>query len=179
MLLPIQFSFIKVALNSEEAIEQRWPSKLFYGPQGHLKHSYSRCTRPNLKKRSARYRCKSYRTYECSAKLQILEVDGCDKYIMTGEHTTVCKANNGIKPENADGMDSGKDVKIEDISAQFKKRCADLAVEKIWLQPLKIWELVRDDMVPKIANGVVVPSSDQVSFESLYIIVYVCNVLHL
>ena len=53
------------------------------------------------------------------------------------------------------------------------------AVEKIWLQPLKIWELVRDDMVPKIANGVVVPSSDQVSFESLYIIVYVCNVLHL
>ena len=108
-------------------------------------------------------------------------MDGCDKYIMTGEHTTVCKANNGIKPENADGMDSGKDVKIEDISAQFKKRCADLAVEKIWLQPLKIWELVRDDMVPKIANGVVVPSSDQVSFDSLYILLftyvtcYICN----
>ncbi len=96
---------------------------------------------------------------------------------MTGEHTEVCKANNGIKPENADGMDSGKVAKIEDISTQFKKRCADLAVEKIWLQPLKIWEIVRDDMVPKIPNGVVVPSSDQVSFGTVYIIGYIGNVL--
>ena len=87
---------MKVVQGSEEIIEQRWPSKLFYGPQGHLKHSYSRCTRPNLKKRSARYRCKSYRTYECSAKLQILEADGCDKYIMTGEHTEVCKQIMGL-----------------------------------------------------------------------------------
>ena len=95
-----------------------------------------------MKKRSVQYRFKSYRTYKCSAKLQILEVDGCDQYIMTGEHTKNCKANNRIKPENADGMDSDKDARIEDISAQFKKLCAALAVEKIWLQPLKIWERV-------------------------------------
>ncbi len=144
---------MKVAQGSEKVIEQRWHSKLFYGPQGHLKHSYSQCSRLNLKKRSTRYRCKSYRTNECSAKLQILEVDGCNKYIMIGEDTEVCKANDGIIPENADGVDSDKVAKSEDISTQFKKRCADLAVEKICLLPLKISEIVRDDMVRKFQMG--------------------------
>ena len=133
---------MKVDKDDEKINEKRWPSKLFYGPDGDLKHSYSKCSKPNIKKRSAQYRCKRYRTDQCLAKLQILEVDGCDQYIMTGEHTKNCKTNNRIEPENADGLDSDKVAKIEDISAQFKKLCAALAVEKIWLQPLKIWEMV-------------------------------------
>ena len=78
--------------------EGQWPTKLFYGVTGQLKHLYSRIAKPNVKKKSARYRCKSYRTYQCSAKLKIVEVGGHDKYILTGEHTDVCKANNGIQP---------------------------------------------------------------------------------
>ena len=37
----------------------RWPKKLFYGPKGELKHEYSRCMKPNLNKKNARYQCKA------------------------------------------------------------------------------------------------------------------------
>ena len=34
----------------------------------------------------------------------------------------VFKVNNGINPENADGLDNDHDAKIEDKSGQYKKR---------------------------------------------------------
>ena len=60
-------------------------------------------------------------------------------------------------------MEESSDAKIEDISTEFSKRCAEQVVEKIFLQPLKIWETVRDKMVAKLPHGVVVPTSEQVS----------------
>ena len=155
----------------DQGIEEgRWPTKLIYGRMGELKHSYSRIAKPNVKKKSARYRCKSYCTYQCSAKLKIVEVGGHDEYILTGEHTNVCKANNGILPVNEEQSDNHTEAKIVDIGTQFKKACADLALDKIWLQPMKIWELVRDEMVPKCPHGVVVPSSEQVSMDYLHML---------
>ena len=50
-----------------------------------------------------------------------------------------------------------------DITVLFKKRCAELALEKIWLTPMKIWEIVRDELVGDQANRVVIPTSDQVN----------------
>ena len=79
------------------------------------------------------------------------------------EHTEECKANNGIKPENAVHLENESDIKIKDIGSDFKMRCADMALEKNWLQPLKIWETVRDEMVAPYAHGVVISSSEQVS----------------
>ncbi len=73
------------------------------------------------------------------------------------------KANNGIQPMNEEQSGNDTEAKIVDIGTQFKKDCAELALEKIWLQTLKIWELVRNEMVPKCPLGVVVPSSEQVS----------------
>ena len=95
--------------------------------------------------------------------MKIVEVGGQDKYILTGEHTDVCKANNGIQPMNEEQSGNDTEAKIVDIGTQFKKACADLVLDKIWLQPMKIWELVRDEMVPKCPQGEVVPSSKQVS----------------
>ena len=95
--------------------------------------------------------------------LQIVEVIRRDRYVMTGKHAEVWKENNGIKPENTDGMEDNDVTKIQDISVQFKKRCADLAAEEMWLQPLKIWELVMDEMLAKFPHEVVVPSLDSVS----------------
>ena len=109
------------------------PTKLFYGVTGQLKHSYLRIAQPNVKKTSARYRCKSYHIYQCSAKLKIVEVGGQDKYILTGEHTDVCKANNGIQPVNDEQSKKDTEAKIVDIGTQFKKACAELALDKIWL----------------------------------------------
>ena len=104
-----------------------------------MKFSYTRRYEPNYKIKSARYRCKSYRTYQCSAKLNIVEVGGHDEYILTGEHTNVCKANNGIQDMIEEQLSNDTEAKIVDIGTQFKKACEELALEKIWLQPLKIW----------------------------------------
>ena len=75
----------------------------------------------------------------------------------------MCKANNGIQPVNDEQLENDTEAKFVDIGTQFKKKCAELALDKIWLQLLKIWELVRDEIVPKCPPGVVVPPLEQVS----------------
>ncbi len=45
-----------------------------------------------------------------------------------------------------------------DITVLFKKRCAELALEKNL-----VWEIVRDELVGDQANRVVIPTSDQVN----------------
>ncbi len=93
--------------------------------------AYSRSAKPNVKKKSARLRCKSYCTYQCSAKLKIVEVGGHDEYILTGEHTDVHKANNGIQPMNKEQLGNNTEAKIVGIGTQFKKACTELALDKI------------------------------------------------
>ena len=66
-------------------------TKLFYGPEGKLKHPYTRCKKTNLRNKSVRYRCTSYRSFQCIAKLQIVNVNGEDHYIISREHTVMCK----------------------------------------------------------------------------------------
>ncbi len=154
--------------------DNRGPTKLLYGPKGKLKHSYTRAALPNLSLRSAQYRCKSDHTYQCMARLKIEEVNGRDHYMINGHHSDMCKVNNGIKPKHAHGLNEDHDVKIEDMCGQYKKRCTDLALEKIWLQPLKIWEMVRDEMLAKLPHGVVVPLVGQVSIHFLFAM---CNLM--
>ena len=45
---------------------------------------------------------------------------------------------NGVKSETA--VDSQSN--FEDFTIQFKKRCAEVALDKIWLTPAKVWEVV-------------------------------------
>ena len=159
---------------THEDPEEHWPKKLYYGHNNCIKFSYTRRDKPNLKVRSARYRCKSYRTYCCTARLEIKEIGGKDCYIVVGEHSNNCCAMNGVKPTKL--YDEGEDklacIKTlgnenkngtNDITVLFKKRCAELALEKIWLTPMKIWEIVRDELVGDQANRVVIPTSDQVN----------------
>ncbi len=91
-----------------------------------------------------------------------------------GEHSTNCYAMNGVKPTKhydewddklacINTMRSENKNGTNDITVLFKKRCAELALEKIWLTPMKIWEIVRDEMLGDHANRVVIPISDQVN----------------
>ena len=91
-----------------------------------------------------------------------------------GEHSTNCYAMNGVKPtkhydERDDKLGCINTMRSEnkngtnDITMLFKKRCAELALEKIWLTPMNIWEIVRDEMVGDQANHVVIPTKDQVN----------------
>ena len=63
---------------------------------------------------------------------------------------------NGVKPATAEETQTT----FEDITIQFKKRSAKVVLDKIWLTPVKVWEIVRDELVGKIPKGVVIPKSD-------------------
>ena len=141
-----------------EDSEKRWPTRVYFGEEGHMKFSYTRRSEPNYKIRSARYRCKSYRSYKCTAKLEIREIEGQDRYFLSGEHSQNCIAMNGVKSETA--VDSQSN--FEDITIQFKKRCAEVALDKIWLTAAKVWEVVRDELVGKLPKGAIILRSDQV-----------------
>lgn len=65
---------------------------------------------------------------------------------------------NSVKTVTAEDTETS----FNDITIQVKKRCAEIALDKIWLTALKAWEIVRDELVGKIANEVVIPKSDQV-----------------
>ena len=49
---------------------------------------------------------------------------------MAGEHTDVCKANNGIQPVTDEQSENDTEAKIVDIGTQFKKACTELALDK-------------------------------------------------
>ena len=163
---------------THEDPEERWPKKIYYGQNNCIKFSYTRHDKPNLKVRSARYRCKSYRTYCCTARLEIKEVGGKDRYTVVGEHSTNCYAMNGVKPTKHYDEQDDKSACINklrenkngtnDITVLFKKRCAELALDKIWLTPMNIWEIVRDELVGDQTNRVVIPTSVQVNRLWLY-----------
>lgn len=46
---------------------------------------------------------------------------------------------------------------FDDITIQLKKRCAKIALDKIWLMPVKVWETVWDGCVRNISKIVVIP----------------------
>lgn len=65
---------------------------------------------------------------------------------------------NDVKPVTAEETESS----FGDITIQFKKRCAEIVLEKIWLTPIKVWEMVRDELGGKLLEGVAILKSDQV-----------------
>ena len=85
----------------EDWIKKWWPYRVFYGKEGQLKHPYSRMEKPNLKLMSCRYRCKSYRTFKCIARLDIFEDPenpGEDIKSGRGEHSERCQKKMVLHP---------------------------------------------------------------------------------
>ena len=76
---------------------------------------------------------------------------------------------NGVKSETA----GDSQLTFEDITIQFKKRCAEVALDKIWLTPAKVWEIVHDELVGKLQKGAIIPRSDQVRVIFIYILEYI------
>jgi hypothetical protein len=153
---------------NEDWVGDRWPTRLFYGRRGELSHPYTRMKTPNLRQMTCWYRCKSYRTFGCDAKLKLTLVGGPtgeSEWTLSGHHTQVCQNKNGIASSSGASLDENKDnSKIVDISEKFKNRLTELAVEKIWLAPMKIWSMVREEIVGEGGGGAVtIPNSDVVS----------------
>ncbi len=82
-------------IETEEGwIYKRWPTRVFWGKPGKLRHPYSRMEKPNLKMMSCWYRCKSYRTFKCSARLDVIEDPlnpGEDRKKGWGDHSDLCQ----------------------------------------------------------------------------------------
>ena len=71
---------------------------------------------------------------------------------------------NGIAPKDFVDENNLGGSKLKDRTEEFKMRLGELAVEKIWLPPMKIWSMVRDEFVAADENALVtVPCSDVVS----------------
>jgi hypothetical protein len=131
-------------------------------------HPYSRSQAPNLKLMNCYYRCESYRTFGCDAKLKLQEIPdqpGKDNWIMIGRHSDMCKLKNGIKPANYTSQgEEGEGEKLRDVTKAFKNRLVELAVDKIWLAPMKIWCMIRDEIVGAESEGpLTFPTWDVVS----------------
>ena len=68
--------------------------------------------------------------------------------ILGVEHSNMCKMKNGIKPANYTSPGKqGDGAKLRDVIKVFKKRLVELAMDKIWLAPMKIWCMVCDETV--------------------------------
>ncbi len=75
----------------------------------------------------------------------------------------MCKKKNGIKPNNYKETTESTKTKTKDRTEEFKSRLGELAVDKIWMPPMKIWSMVCDEIVAADTNGMVtIPSSDVV-----------------
>ena len=77
----------------------------------------------------------------------------------------MCKRKNGIKPANyiSPGK-QGDGANLRDVTKLFKKRLVELAIDKIWLAPMKIWCMVRDETVgAENECPLTFPTSDVVS----------------
>ena len=71
---------------------------------------------------------------------------------------------NGIKPKDYIEENNSAGTKLRDRTEEFKARLGELAVDKIWLPPMKIWSMVRDEFVAADEDALVtVPCSDVVS----------------
>ena len=158
---------------SEDWVNKRWPTRIFYGEKGQLMHPYTRIQTPNLKLMNCYYRCKSYRTFGCDARVQMREISdkpGLDECLASGEHSEQCKQKNSIKPANFSSSDNTTEAKIKDVSEDFKNRLIELATEKIWLAPMKIWSLMCNE-IGSAGNDVALsfPNSDVVRTRQCYV----------
>jgi hypothetical protein len=60
---------------------------------------------------------------------------------------------------------------MSDRTVEFKTRLEELAMDKIWMPPLKIWNMVRDEIVGDGGDEMItIPSSDVVSMFLVVII---------
>lgn len=153
---------------TKDWINERWPTRVFYGKQGELSHPYSRMKTPNIRKMTCYYRCKSYRTYKCDAKLKLTLVGGPtgeSEWTLSGGHSEICRSKNGIAAKSGESISDIPDKReMTDLTEKFKNRLTELAVEKIWLAPMKIWTMVREETVGGEGGGALkIPSSDMVS----------------
>ena len=65
---------------------------------------------------------------------------------------------------------------MRDRTEEFKTRLGELAVNKIWLPPMKIWSMVRDEFVAADEDALVtVPCSDVVSLATWSKRRFFCN----
>ena len=93
-----------------------------------------------------------------------------------GEHSELCKKKNGIKPNDYKKDEESVETQTKDRTEEFKNRLGELAVDKIWMPPMKIWSMVCDEIVAADTNEMVtIPSSDVVCvhFLVMYIILFV------
>ena len=77
----------------------------------------------------------------------------------------MCMRKNEIKSANYTSPGKiGEEANLKDVTEEFKNRLVELALDKIWLAPMKIWCIVRDETVSGGSDvALTFPNSEVVS----------------
>lgn len=67
--------------------------------------------------------------------------------ICTSLFVVILKSVNPITIERSQSL-------FDDITIQFKKRCTEVTLGRIWLVPIKVWPMLKGELVGKFPKGI-------------------------
>lgn len=154
---------VEVKTNVDKA--KAFPDTIYFGPPSHngMKFKYKPHSKADTKKMKRRYRCSAWRGCRCKASLYIKVRKSCVYFKMCGKHSSKCVEENGVtailnEELGADGV-AGMSLK-----EQFTQRAIHMALHRLELSGLRIFEFLRNEMVPDGKTAAVtIPTSGEVS----------------
>ena len=95
---------------------------------------------------------------------------------MRGEHSEKCKGDKGIFPGDVTYQEPTEHI---DVTAQFKRRLGQLAMENLWKTPMDVYKTVSEEFAANYPPGSIMPTSRQVSsFLTLFgLVTDICLIL--
>ena len=154
---------MEVTTNADKA--SAFPPTIYFGPPTHngMKFKYKPHDKANFKKMKRRYRCSAWKACKCKASLHIKVKKRRVYFKLCGKHSPQCVDKNAVtamlnEELGADGV-AGKSLK-----EQFRERAIEMALHRLELSGLRIFEKLRDEMVPEgNTAGVLIPTSGDLS----------------
>jgi hypothetical protein len=141
---------IKVEVKTHVDKAKTFPDTIYFGPPSHkgMKFKYKPHDKANLKKMKRRYRCSAWRGCRCKSNLFIKVRKHRVYFKLHRRHSPQCVGENLVSPMLNEelGVDG---VVGKSIKEQFTQRAIHVALHRLELSGLRIFEFLRNEMVPE------------------------------
>jgi hypothetical protein len=154
---------VEVKTNLDKA--KAFPDTIYFGPPSHngMKFKYKPHSKANLKKMKWCYCCSAFRGCKCKATLYIKVRKRRVYFKMCGKHSSQYVDENGVTAMLNEEL-CADGVAGMSLNEQFKQRAIHLALHRLELSGLRIFEFLRNEMVPEGRTAAVtIPTSGDVS----------------
>ena len=124
---------------------------------------YVKREQANMKKMRCVYRCSAYKSKGCKITLVIEVIDGKVHYILKGEHTAGCYADNGQCEHEVGELINGSTA--FDVKEEMRRRIRNRCLDNLSKYPLQVWKEIRDEMFVEydgFRNCINMPTNKQV-----------------